>query len=533
MKKIRKKIMLCLFALMFVLLSCKVYAYNYETTELRVYSLRDGFKLCAESPLMVNSHNLYIWSTFENNNSLQAWPGVPLTQDSGDIYCYTYHKTDDTRYDYVIFNGDSKQTIDLSAINDSKGIINALLYKFDESGKNSQDKYVGTWYVYDTSKLVELVSEAVNLDSKNYTIDSYNAVKNALGDKVDANTVTESNKDDYNLGAYYISKLNSSNDILNKLIINYSSSEDKYVSLYVDKYNELATALNNLQKRKDIVVDSNISNGIISADYIDNSDSSINIAVNPNTGYRLKSLRVSKILSYDTNNQPVLGESTDIDINNHPYSYSFNENDNMVGLYITGTFQKNKYKLVFQVGENGTISKLDDGEVLSPVTVEYDDNYNLKIKANEGYEINKVLVDGVEYQLTDGVLELKNIRKDTNVEISFKIKMFNIKIDGEDYSFPYGTTYEEMLKNIDVTKSGYTFKCLKDKDGNVLDDSYVVKENAELKVEYEEIKKESKNPYTVDSIIKYFAVFVLSAVMFCSISYILLKRNKKKIVNKF
>ena len=119
MKKIRKKIMLCLFALMFVLLSCKVYAYNYETTELRVYSLRDGFKLCAESPLMVNSHNLYIWSTFENNNSLQAWPGVPLTQDSGDIYCYTYHKTDDTRYDYVIFNGDSKQTIDLSATADA------------------------------------------------------------------------------------------------------------------------------------------------------------------------------------------------------------------------------------------------------------------------------------------------------------------------------------------------------------------------------------------------------------------------------
>ena len=113
------------------------------------------------------------------------------------------------------------------------------------------------------------------------------------------------------------------------------------------------------------------------------------------------------------------------------------------------------------------------------------------------------------------------------------INLLNIKIDGEDYSFPYGTTYEEMLKNIDVTKSGYTFKCLKDKDGNVLDDSYVVKENAELKVEYEEIKKESKNPYTVDSIIKYFAVFVLSAVMFCSISYILLKRNKKKIVNKF
>ena len=670
----KKKLIISFLFIALMFFVGKVSAYNYETTEVRLYSLRNNFKVCVKSPLLTTEHNLYIWSTFDSDRALQAWPGITMTQENDQIYCYTHNASDNVRYDYAIFNGNSKQTVDLNTINDSKGIINALLYKFDESGKNNDNKYVGAWYVYDTSKLVELVNVADSLDKNQYTIESYNRVKEVIGDKVSPSDVTLDNYNNYNLGAYYVSKLNDSNDILDKLIINYSDSENRYSAFYVDKYNELALALNQLEKRKDIVVDSSITGGTISASYNANSDTSITINANSNTGYRLKSIRVSKIVSYDVNNQPVLGDYTDIDINNQTYTYSFQSTDSMVGVYVTGVFEKNKYRLTFQVGENGTISTMndgeilspvtveydddyslkvianegykvnkilvdgveyqltngvltienvrkdtdvtisfsiktftikygtdeytveygttysqllniidtsktgyklnyitdknnvrlddnfvvtenneltgnyskltyrltfqvgengtistmEDGEVLSPVTVEYDDDYNLKIKANEGYKVNKVLVDGVEYQLTNGVLTIKNIKKDTNVVISFSLKTYNVKIDDKDYSFAYGTSYEDILKSINTNKDGYKFVGLKDKDGNLLDNNYKVKNNIELITVFESIKKDSNNPYTVDSIVKYVLIFVVSAVLFTFVSYILLVKLKRK-----
>ena len=524
----KKKLIISFLFIALMFFVGKVSAYNYETTEVRLYSLRNNFKVCVKSPLLTTEHNLYIWSTFDSNRALQAWPGIAMTQENDQIYCYTHNASDNVRYDYAIFNGNSKQTIDLNTINDSKGIINALLYKFDESGKNNDNKYVGAWYVYDTSKLVELVNTAESLDKNQYTVESYNNVKEALGDKVSPSDVTLDNYNNYNLGAYYVSKLNDSNDILDKLIINYSDSENRYSAFYVDKYNELASALNQLEKRKDIVVDSNITGGVITASYNANSDTSITISANQNTGYRLKSITVSKIVSYDANNQPVLGESTNIDINNQPYTYSFQSTDSMVGAYVTGVFEKNKYKLTFQVGENGTISTMEDGEVLSPVTVEYDDDYSLKVTANEGYKVKKVLVDGVEYQLTNGVLTIKNIKKDTNVVISFSLKTYNVRIDDNDYSFAYGTSYEDILKSINLNKDGYKFIGLKDKDGNLLDSNYKVKNNTELTTVFESIKKESNNPHTVDSIVKYVLIFVISTVLFAFISYILLVKLKRK-----
>ena len=530
MKNIYKKFLFYVIITFIMVISSSIYAYNYETTEMRLYSMRDGFKTCVKSPVLGDNRYLYFWGSFDNNSALQAWPGVPLVkeQNNEDIYCYTYHKTDNIRYNYVIFNDNSKQTIDLNTITDSKGIINSLLYRFDESGINSNGKYVGAWHIYDTSKLIELVAEANGLNSKDYTISSYSAVQDALGDKVEVNEITEANKDNYNLGAYYISKLNDSNDVLNKLVVNYSNENNKYTALYVDKYNELATALNSLQKRKDIVIDSNVSNGSVSAEYAANSDTSVNITANPNKGYKISSLRVSKILSYDSNNQPVLGESYDIDIDNQPYNYSFSSNDTMVGVYISATFKKNTYKLTFKVGENGKILTTDDSQVLSPVTVEYNDDYSIKVIANEGYKVNKVLVDGKKYSLTNGVLIIENVSKDAEIEVSFIIETYIIKIDGKEYTFAYGTSYEDMLKSINTDKDGYVFKKLLDKNGNVLDKNYTVKNNDELTAEYEKIKNESKNPNTFDSILNSFILLILILPIIILIYYIILKKNKKK-----
>ena len=69
-----------------------VQAYNYETSEFRLYSIKDGYKLCVKSGVLKNqgAYNMYAWSTFNNNHELAGWPGVGMTNTGNDIYCYTH-----------------------------------------------------------------------------------------------------------------------------------------------------------------------------------------------------------------------------------------------------------------------------------------------------------------------------------------------------------------------------------------------------------------------------------------------------------
>ena len=297
-----------------------VQAYNYETSEFRLYSIKDGYKLCVKSDVLKNqgAYNMYAWSTFNSNHELAGWPGVGMTNTGNDIYCYT-HTADGERYDYVIFNGNSKQTIDLNTINDTKGVINSLLYNFEESDLQGDGKYRGKWVVNDTTALENMVTEAKGLNANDYTINTYNSVTAALGDAVTASSVTNENKDQYNLGADYISQLTFDTDILDKLTLVYDDGTNKYSSEYLTKYNQLATAMNNLIKRKDIVVNNSTNGGTLNASYKTNSDTSITINAQANTGYELESLTVKKITSYDGSNNPVFGESTNIDISSINY----------------------------------------------------------------------------------------------------------------------------------------------------------------------------------------------------------------------
>ncbi len=412
-----------------------VNAYEYDTTSVfrakyqeggqeKSAYLRNGFRLCVKSDLL-QDHFVYIW----NGSSKVAeheWPGIQMS-NAGEygLYCYTYNGVDDKHYDYVIFNDGSSQhqTIDLSVVDDSSRLVNSLAYSFGENDRiESNGRYVGRWIVNDTSALVAMVAEAKGLNPAGYTIDSYNAVLAALGSDVAVEDVTPENQGQYVLEADYISKLNIGNDVLNKLYVTYDETTGIYSSQYLDVYNTLGMAMNNLVERKDIVVSDNIQNGQVTAAYQADKDNVVDINVAANTGYETSALTVTKILSYDESGNPVFGDTEDIAVvsgqNNYNYSFDYDAFEG-VGLYINATFKRKAYNIVFVVGENGEIKTLEGENIESPVMVYYGDDYSLKIVAKEGYEIDTIVVNGVEYTMIDGVLTLENITADTTVEISF------------------------------------------------------------------------------------------------------------------
>ena len=547
------KSLIGIITLLIVLNFSQVDAYNYETSSLRTYSIQDGFQLCVKSDVLktAGAYKMYAWSTFNGNHALAGWPGVDMTDTNNDVYCYT-HTADGERYDYVIFNGNGAQTIDLNTINDSKGVINSLIYTFEESDRQGDGKYKGKWIVNDTQALQNMVTEAKGLNPDDYTISSYNDVKTALGDAVTASNINNSNKDQYSLGADYISQLTFDSDILEKLTLVYDDGTNQYSSEYLTKYNQLGTAMNNLVKRKDILVNNNATGGVINASYKTNSDTSISITVQANEGYELESLTVKKITSYDASDNPVFGESTNIDITANNYEYSFNSSEyssnNMVGVYVDATFKKKTYQINFVVGANGEIKTLTDGNITSPVTVEYGDDYSLKIIANEGYEVDEIIVNGVKYNLTNGILIIPNVQINTNVNISFKLKTYTIKVDDKEYTFSHGTTYEQMLIGMNLAKTGYKFLYLTDATGNKITENYIVNKNDNLSAKYQKIEEnkpsatadtketESKttstnnnNPSTGDNILKYVATFTLTAIILLTIYF---RNNIKTLIIK-
>lgn len=466
-------------------------SYNYDiTSKFQVTNntyIRAGDKVCVKTDSLPGTKYLYAWDTSNGNHSLAGWPGVILSDDEG-VYCYT-HRDDGYHYNMVIFDNNNKKTIDLSVVNDSGNLVKSLAYLFDESDKitegNQYGRYVGRWAVKDTDALVAMVNEADGLDKDVYTITSYAAVEAALGDNVEVGDVNVDNQDQWDLGAYYISQLNLSNDVLKKLII--TNDGNGYESEYLDAYNALGAAMNNLVERKVILVDENTTNGSVSAGYQSGSDNDIDIEVSPELGYEVESITVKEITSFDQSGDPVFGGETaldvDPDVNN--YEFSFGESG-IAGYYVTATFKMKTYNITFVVGENGEIKTIGDEDIESPVQVYYGEDYSLKIIAKEGYKIDTILVNGEEYSMEDGVLTIENIMVDTEVRISFKLQSYVITVDGKEYSFNYGTTYEQMLEGIDLEKEGYKFLYLVDENGEKVTDDYVIQGDAEFTAVYEE-----------------------------------------------
>ena len=389
-------------------------AYNYDTTSefsAQDTYIRVGTELCVKSTVLQGSRYMYAWDTSNSDHPLRGWPGVDLVEAGDGLYCYEHDADDGYQYDMVIFNNNGgSQTVDLSVINDSAGLVKSLVYMFDESDYYGDDiygnrTYKGRWAVNDTNALVDMVAVAKGLDANRYTIASYEAVADALGSDVAVADVTVENQGQYDLGADYISKLNLSNDVLGKLLIARNGVD--YSSAYLDAYNTLGAALNNLVERKMIVVDDGIVNGNVVAEYKPNSDSEINIELTPDFGYEIGSIIVKQIASYDDETKEMtFGETTEIEVvpGEDTYLYAFGDAD-VKGAYISATF---------------------------------------------------------------------------------KAKSYIITVDGEEYTFDFGTTYEQMLEGIDLKKEGYKFLYLVDEDGEKVPDDYVVRGDAEFTAVYEE-----------------------------------------------
>lgn len=491
-------------------------SYNYDTTSEfsarntsssgwngNMY-IRMGFKMCTKSDVLEawDSYRMYTWDNSNSGGNLADWPGVVMPEVEGNVRCYTRTIDDGKHYNKIIFdNGkegdDKRQTIDLDVIDDSGKIVNSLAYVFNESDRITEGeqygKYKGRWAVNDTTALKGIVEVAEGLNKNNYTIASYNAVKEALGTSVEVEEVTVENQGQYELGADYISQLTLANDILGKL--NIENEGETYTSEYLNKYNALGNALNNLVERKTILVDDDVANGSISAAYQSDSDDHIAIEASPNLGYEVESITVKEIVTFDQGS-PVFGNETalDVDPDTNDYEFSFGESG-IVGYYITATFKMKTYNITFVVGENGEIKTIGDEDIESPVQVYYGEDYSLKIIAKEGYEIDTILVNGEEYSMEDGVLTIENIVIDTEVRISFKLQSYVIMVDGKKYSFSFGTTYKQMIEGIDLDKEGYKFLYLVDEEGNKVEDNYVVRGDAVFEAIYkkEDSAQDSKD----------------------------------------
>lgn len=472
-----------------------------------IQELKKGDKVCVEAPNL-SKYYAYAWGAYQNAD----WPGIEMMQEKdSNVYCY---EPAYDGYSQIIFTDSSKQTIDLHTLG------SGLIYIFDENSKQDDGKYKGAWHIYDKSDLVELVNKVQSYNEEEYTYATYQNLLKAL------------NGDNNNIGAFEVSTKNYKDD---SMLIE-AVEGGGYTSTYEEVYNKLLAADKALVKRQKIVVKDTIG-GDIKASYKTASDTDVIITVNSNLGYRLKSLKVTEITGYDSSNNPILGTNSyeyNIDDNTNIYEYKISTSD----IYVEPFFEKMTYKLSFIVGENGIIYDDADSEINSPVTVSYGDDYTLKIVANSGYDVDKVVVNGKEYELENGKLILKNITKDTDVEVSFKLKTYIVTVDDKDYKITYGTTYEELLKVIIIIKEGYTFKGLKNESGDLLSSSYVVEGAIKLTAVYEKNNEVDKNienkdsakvegnPNTGDSVIKY-VIILFASISVVIIAFILKRRFVK------
>jgi len=137
--------------------------------------------------------------------------------------------------------------------------------------------------------------------------------------------------------------------------------------------------------------------------------------------------------------------------------------------------------------------------------------------ANDGYDLKSATVNGVDSNINDNTLKLENISSNQNVVITFTIKNFIIKIDDTDYTFAYGTTYDEIISKIDTNKDGYTFDGLVDSKKNKISDNYIVKHNDTLYTVFKDNNDRNiVNPETGFKLLK----VLLLAVIVSSLVYL-------------
>lgn len=493
-----KKKLIYVMTLLFVC-TLGVYDVNAKSDlKIRVYSPRAGSKICAKSSALDSGARVFAWNTFDNNNAISSWPGQVMTLDSNGNYCYTVNSGE--MFNRIIFNnGDSNnQTIDLSTIRDTGDIIDSLLYVFEE--KNGKNKYVGEWYVYDNSSLVSLKSNAETKISNRlkYTKSSYNNFKSMYDS---ANSAIMYDNPISSTSPYII----HSNDDINGNAV--------YTSPYIDLYNNFTDSIDDLVERVKLVIDDEISGGVVTASYVDGEadpNNIIHVDSEANLGYDLSSINVHKITGYD-GTSPILGDELSSTSDDN-YEFSDSDVSGSSGIFVSASFKKKVYKIKFTVDKKGKIIYVKDGneidiDIDDILEVEHGTNFLAKIIANDGYEFQSATVNGNDHDVVDNMLKINNINSDQVVEIKFTLKNYTVNIDDVSYTFAHGTTYDEIINILKPSKNGYIFQGLVDKNKNKIDKDYIVKGNDTLYTSF--VKADSddvSNPDTGLQLIKIFGM---------------------------
>lgn len=446
-----KKMFSLIFTFLFISLFCLVNVEAYSTQKMV-----GGQKVCVDTNAF-SQYYLYTWKKRYGNDT---WPGNLMTKETdSNVRCFILRTDEEEKYEHdsLIFNNNQgAQTIDLSYVGDG------LVYVFDNNSEKQGDKFVGKWYVYNKSTLVNLVNEVSGYKATDYTIASYEPFLQAFNV---ANPISKE--------TYKVYDENNNFVEYNKNFLLHDKTGGGYYSIYKNAYNDLLTAKNNLDSRN-IVVESAIG-GSVSYKYEENSNTKMKFVSTEEPGYELSSLKI-------LNNEGV--ELKDLINDSDPFTYEYNDEN----LVITPSYKLKQFVINFTVGKDGKIYDLEDGkneEITSPVTVEYGKNKTLTIITNPGFDVDTVTVDGADYELDGGKVEIKNVQNDVNVEVSFKLKEYKIKVDGNEYNVAHNTSYSELLDIISPEKKGYNFIGLEDKNGNLISSTYVVKGNDELTTKYE------------------------------------------------
>ncbi len=149
-----------------------------------------------------------------------------------------------------------------------------------------------------------------------------------------------------------------------------------------------------------IKIDS-MENGTVSAVPVSAAEGTeITLIVSPATGYKLKSLKV------------MFGE-TELAVVNNKFTMPAGE------VTISATFEVEQYTITTEGTENGTF-------VVSKTTANYNDEIAITITPNQGYELDKIYINGVA--LDNGSTTFMMPASNVTVKVTFKKIVYNLSL---------------------------------------------------------------------------------------------------------
>jgi len=240
---------------------------------------------------------------------------------------------------------------------------------------------------------------------------------------------------------------------------------------------------------------------------------SVEVKLNPDTGYRLKpnTLKLNgSTLTLDSNNKFTMPTNT---------------------VTITAEFELIEYDITLNDNASGNILQLKD----SDKTAKHGDNKDIDVSA-KGYNILSAKINGNLTTVTDGKIHLSNIDKNINIDLDYELIEYNITLnDNSDGNIIQLKDSDKTAKHgdnrdINVSAKGYNILSAK-VNGNLttVTDGMIHLSNIDtdinIELDYEKVVEENPiNPITYDNILIYVAVGIISLI---GIIFIFKKLNFK------